>query len=120
MKKTIAIGALVLASLAGCAVPAATDSATSSASAKSAKKNGNITDEGTLSVGTDVKPGTYKATVPADSLGCYWARLKGTSGQLEDIAANDNVNAKGKALVTITNKDKAFETHGCGEWVKQK
>ncbi|WP_197522643.1 hypothetical protein, partial [Occultella aeris] len=42
---------------------------------------------GTLRVGTDVAPGTYRASTGADS--CYWERLAGFSGEFDDIIAND-------------------------------
>lgn len=77
-----------------------------------------IYDEGTLLVPSEVKPGTYRATVPADSFGCYWARLKGTGGQLSDIIANGLGQAGTRITVTIKASDKAFEQHGCGEWQK--
>lgn len=70
--------------------------------------------DGTFVVPGDVKPGTYTA-VEAGS-GCCWARLKGTGGDLGDIAANDN--ASGPTVVTIAASDKAFETTNCGDWVK--
>lgn len=68
---------------------------------------------GTYLVGTDIKPGTYRSK---DNDGCYWARLKGLSGSLGDILANDNVN--GPTIVTIKKTDKAFETNRCGDWTK--
>lgn len=66
-----------------------------------------ITEDGTYLVGTDIKPGTYKA--PGSEL-CYWARLK-TGGDIID-----NHLGEGQAVVTIKKTDKAFETTGCGEW----
>lgn len=75
--------------------------------------------DGTYEVGTTagkVKPGTYKTTVPADSSGCYWERLKGMSGGMDDIIANDNINAGVPGIVAIKASDKGFTTHGCGEW----
>ncbi|MDD9204918.1 hypothetical protein PU560_00395, partial [Georgenia sp. 10Sc9-8] len=40
---------------------------------------------GTHVVGTDVAPGTYRA--PGGS-SCYWERLSGFSGELDDVLAN--------------------------------
>jgi hypothetical protein len=68
--------------------------------------------DGTLRVGQDVQPGTYRTR--SGSPGCYFARLKGFSGQLEDIAANGNTN--GPAVVTITAADKGFQSRGCATW----
>jgi hypothetical protein len=77
-----------------------------------------ITTEGVLLVPAEVKPGTYRTTVPADSFGCYWERLSGTSGELADIIANGNVSPGQRATVTVKKTDKAFKTQGCGSWAK--
>lgn len=77
-----------------------------------------IPGDGTFVVGTEVKPGTYKTSGPAESSfpNCYWARLKGTSGGFGDIIANGN--PKGQTTITISSSDGAFETSGCKEWKK--
>lgn len=70
--------------------------------------------KGTHLVGTangDITPGTYRT---AGSSGCYWARLSGLGGSIDDIIANNN--ASGPAIVTIEATDKAFESTRCGEW----
>ncbi len=72
-----------------------------------------IPGSGVYLVGEDIKPGTYRS----EGGRCYWARLSGTTGQFEDIIANDNV--EGTAYVTITASDVAFETSRCGEWTLQ-
>ena len=59
------------------------------------------------------RAGTYRLRDPADF--CYWARLKGFTGDLGDILANDNV-VGAYAVVTISKTDKGFESNGCGEW----
>lgn len=66
---------------------------------------------GTWKVGTDIAPGTYKATGEL----CYWARLSGFSGQLEDIIANGN-GTGGQIVVTIAESDVAFTSERCGQW----
>lgn len=71
----------------------------------------------TLLVPQEIKPGTYRALVPADSY-CYWERLKDTSGSLDAIIANNNVEAGKKATVTISAHDKAFNSRDCGTWVR--
>lgn len=70
--------------------------------------------DGTLVVGTDIQPGTYKAPNPNGS--CYFARLKGTSGGFDDIITNGNPS--GPVTVTIKATDKAFESSRCGGWTK--
>lgn len=63
-----------------------------------------------------VKPGTYKTTVPADSYGCYWERQKALGGELTDIIANDTLQAGEPGLVTIKATDRGFKSQRCGEW----
>jgi hypothetical protein len=72
---------------------------------------------GTYAVGTDVVPGTYFSTGPDGSnpVGCYWARLKDTSG--DSIITNDI--SKGQTVVTISSIDGAFKTEGCSTWHKR-
>lgn len=70
--------------------------------------------EGIYIVGTDVAPGTWRAQTAA---GCYWARLRGFSGRLNDIIANGNP-AGGSAIVTIAASDKGFTTSRCGTWTR--
>ena len=68
---------------------------------------------GTHLVGTDLEPGTYRAEAGLD--GCYWERLSGLGGELEDIIANDMVD-EGSTIVTIAPMDRAFSSEGCGRW----
>lgn len=64
-------------------------------------------------VGRDINPGTYQA--PGGSL-CYWERLSGTSGEFDDLIANDLPS--GTAIVTISGSDVAFKSEDCGTWTK--
>src|SRR6266550_6344408 len=66
---------------------------------------------GTYRVGRDVPPGTYRSR---GGDGCYWARLRGFSGELKDIAANED--ADGPTLVTLLRSDKGFESNNCARW----
>lgn len=72
--------------------------------------------DGTFEVLVDIKPGKYKTAGPVASPVpiCYWARLKGTNGQLSDIITNGNPT--GPTTVTISPSDAAFETQGCQPW----
>lgn len=71
--------------------------------------------DGTYIVGTDLAAGTWKSS-GGDA--CYWARLSGFAGSLNQIIANNNVFGK-STLVTIRSTDKGFETSGCGTWARQ-
>ena len=66
-----------------------------------------------------VVPGTYSSN-GADGtnfVGCYWSRLKDTTGDFGSIIAN-NIG-KGPAVVTISASDGAFTTEGCSTWHKR-
>ncbi|WP_223188435.1 hypothetical protein [Streptomyces sp. TRM68416] len=77
---------------------------------------GEIPGDGTYIVGEDFKPGTYRTDGPKDSAipDCYWARMSGTSGELDEIIANGNT--AGPTTVTISASDEAFQTTGCKTW----
>lgn len=70
--------------------------------------------QGTFIVGTDMVPGTYRSS---KGDGCYWARLRGFAGTLNEIIAND-FRSSGRALVTIKGTDKGFQSSRCGTWTK--
>jgi hypothetical protein len=67
--------------------------------------------DGTFVVGTDVEPGTYRAS---SSGGCYWARLANFTGK-GDVIANAFVSS-GPAIVTVEASDVGFKSQGCGRW----
>jgi hypothetical protein len=69
--------------------------------------------DGTFFVNKDIAPGTWRSN-GADS--CYWARLKGFSGELKDIIANGNTSTP--TVVTIGSGDGGFTSHDCGTWTK--
>lgn len=69
--------------------------------------------DGTFIVGTDIAFGTW-STPGGES--CYWARLSGFGGTLNEIIANALPPAA--AVVTIAPGDAGFETSGCGTWTK--
>jgi hypothetical protein len=68
--------------------------------------------DGTYRVGTQIKPGLYKAT--GTGSGCYWERLNGFSGSFDDI--NDNYFGTARTYVQILPGDVGFKTSGCGAW----
>ncbi|HEY7832295.1 MAG TPA: hypothetical protein VIG30_01905 [Ktedonobacterales bacterium] len=70
--------------------------------------------DGTFQVGKDIQPGTYRTRV--GSPGCYYARLKGFGGTVDDIIANDNTDAP--AVVLIAATDKGFQSQNCGTWTQ--
>jgi hypothetical protein len=71
----------------------------------------SIPGDGTFRVGVDVQPGTYQSQGSDE---CYWARLSGLGGSLNDIIANSN--AAGPQVVQIASSDVAFKTQNCGMW----
>lgn len=73
---------------------------------------------GTYVVGTDIKPGLYKTSGPADNgIGmCYWERSSSLSGDFKSIIANGD--PAGPTTVQISASDKGFKTDGCAPWVR--
>lgn len=71
--------------------------------------------EGTFIVGTDIRPGTYES---GEGEGCYWARLSGFGGRIQDIIAND-FRSGGRAIVQIRARDTGFTSNGCGIWTRR-
>jgi hypothetical protein len=67
---------------------------------------------GTKRVGVDISAGTYRTRTSVSD--CYWERLKGFSGELKDIIANDF--SSGYQVVTIKATDKGFNSNRCGRW----
>ena len=61
---------------------------------------------GTWLVGSDIEPGRYR--LYADD-SCYWARLAGFSGDLDDILANENIWNGGYFIVDVLANDAGFE-----------
>lgn len=96
--------------------PAVTNTITVTKKAGPAKPKATIPGDGTYEVGKDIQPGTYVSGVP-DSGNCYWARMKGTSGSMDDIIANNN--SAGQSVVTIAASDKVFESSGCNDWARR-
>jgi hypothetical protein len=72
-----------------------------------------IITDGVWKVGEEIAPGTYRA--PRGG-GCYWARLSGFSGDLDDIIANGGFSRN--QTITIASSDAGFETNGCGDWTR--
>jgi hypothetical protein len=90
-------------------VPTVTQPSTSTPSATTTLKSFG---DGTHQVPQQVSPGTYRNL----SSGCYWERLKGFGGTINDILANDNT--RGPAIVTIKSGDIGFTSRRCGTWTE--
>ena len=67
--------------------------------------------DGIHQVNSDIEPGLYYAE---PSLLCYFARLRGFSGEFDDIIANGTGEVQ--TLVSIKATDAGFESVGCGTW----
>lgn len=72
-----------------------------------------MTKAGLYKVGSKVKPGTYVARHAGAT--CYWQRI----GQANVFGAIIGQNyLRGQAVATILPTDTAFQTGGCGAWMK--
>ncbi len=69
--------------------------------------------DGTFRVGSDIQAGTYHNT--DSSQGCYWERLSGFGGTLDEIIANNFTFSAD--IVTIKPSDAGFHSDGCGTWM---
>jgi len=67
---------------------------------------------GDLIVGADVEPGTYRTRSVASF--CYWERLSGFGGSLDEIIANGT--GGGYFIIAIGEGDAGFSSQGCGTW----
>ncbi|HVW33984.1 MAG TPA: hypothetical protein VHL53_15725 [Acidimicrobiia bacterium] len=76
-----------------------------------AKTAGDSFGNGVMVVGVDVLPGTYAS---AANSGCYWARLSGFDGSLDDIITNEF--GDGQQVVTIASGDAGFKSSNCSDW----
>lgn len=114
----LTVAAALAATVTACqpAKSAAGSTKAASSSTKAAAAAPKGIGNGTLIVGKDIQPGTYKA-IATDELGGYWEREKDTSGSMDSILANDNVDQGNQAVVTILPTDKAFKSSGMGGWV---
>ena len=66
---------------------------------------------GTFAVGAQVAPGRWRSD--GGDL-CYWERLRGLTGGLEEIVASAGV--PGPVDVEVAATDVAFSSFGCGTW----
>lgn len=73
----------------------------------------DITEDGTYRVGVDIEAGEY---VTVGQPTCTWTRLKATDGKPTSVIAKNA--GSGQQVVSIATTDKAFQTQGCGSWVK--
>ena len=67
---------------------------------------------GTLIVGTDISPGTYRSQ---GGTGCYWYRLAGFAGLSSDFIDSGYATVP---TVTIAATDKGFTSENCGTWTR--
>jgi hypothetical protein len=107
----IVIGIIANSGAQNTLTPSSSASNGSSPSAQPSSKFVNF-GNGTWVVGKDIQAGTYRTR--QGSPGCYFARLKGFSGTLDDILANENMNTP--AVITIVPTDKGFQSSRCDRW----
>ncbi len=68
-------------------------------------------------VGRQLQAGEYTTMSEA---GCYWERLRGFSGELRHIIANDFVGDAGQQVVSISASDTGFYADdSCGTWTRR-
>lgn len=70
--------------------------------------------DGTWQVGTNIQPGIYRTE---GSIFCYWERLSGFGGTIDEIISNETLSGPG--VVLILPSDAGFSSSGCGTWILQ-
>lgn len=70
-------------------------------------------EEGTYTVGKDIKPGTYR-TVDRPVRKCYWERSTGAGRIIDNRWIT---NAPNGATVTV-QRGEGFTSEGCGNWIR--
>jgi hypothetical protein len=70
--------------------------------------------EGTYKVGEEIQPGLWRTTTANT---CYWARLSGFGGDLDDVISNE-LPSGSTALVEILATDVGFRSSRCGTWTR--
>src|SRR5690606_25822592 len=82
----------------------------------------NVGDEvgpGVWRVGDEIAPGTYVTTAPDGSFDyCYWARLSGFSGELDEVLANDLIEPGSRGRVEISSSDVGIKFTGDCVWTR--
>ncbi len=69
---------------------------------------------GTFLVGTEVAAGTWRNSDSSE--GCYWERLSGFSGEIDDVIANRFTYDI--QTVSVASTDVGFSSARCGTWTK--
>ena len=89
-----------------------TDAAPQSEAAQQPAEPVGSFSDGTYRVGQDISPGTYQNS--DSSRTCYWKRLSGFSGALDDIITS----AIGGSIqiVAVKPSDAGFSANRCGTW----
>lgn len=76
--------------------------------------------DGTFLVPMQVRPGTWSTNgmsqISSSLLGCYWARLRSLSGELDSVIASDNIALGAPTAITVAPTDKAVKFTGGCQW----
>ena len=92
------------------------DCGTWNRSPRTGPPSGRIT-PGRWLVGRQLQAGEHTTMSEA---GCYWERLRGFSGELRHIIANDFVGDAGQQVVSISGSDAGFYSDdSCGTWTRR-
>lgn len=77
------------------------------------KATSSFEGSGIYMVGTDIRPGTYRA---AASPGCYYSVLRKLDGSLDAIISNGNVD--GPVVVEVSSAAKGVEVSNCSTFTR--
>jgi hypothetical protein len=80
---------------------------------KRQKATSTFEGSGIYMVGTDIRPGTYRA---AASSGCYYAVLRKLDGSIDAIMSNNNVS--GPVVIEVPSSAKGVEVSNCATFTR--
>lgn len=111
------LGTTITVSVKGTGTALVAATTTSAGTTKIAQPKPSLSRDGVYKVGTEIRPGTYVATVSA-SAGCYWERRSAAGSSFAGIISNDFISYTGRVIVTIGSGDKYFSSERCGAWTR--
>ncbi|THV43005.1 hypothetical protein [Glycomyces buryatensis] len=88
------------------------------ASESNAVELGDSAGDGVWEVGSEIQPGTYVTQAEGEGAvdSCYVARLSGFSMDIDEIIANNNIDAGAQGRITIEDSDAGVKFSGGCTW----
>lgn len=76
--------------------------------------------DGTYVIPTQALPGTWTtdgvSQINGSLLGCYWARLRSLTGEMNSVIASDNLAPSAQTTISVRGSDAAIKFSGGCQW----